>query len=241
VSPADTNFEETLNTLRFAARASTIVNTTSSNKEYECEEGAGVSAMLLQEICVLREELRVLQSKASERPNSDALISLFVRMSSFTKQILIKCLEDDVAVDDEEVESARKTITSIRKLMDLVSIGSEDGDESTTGDMDFLPPLMKLIEDLENMEKSAALMELSEESPRSSSSSSSRSSDASENSLESSSSRSSSEEDGSGDQDESREKKKRRQIAEESDSANDELSSREAEVREMSHMTDLVS
>lgn len=237
VSPADINFEETLNTLRFASRASTIVNTTSSNKEYECQEGSGVSAILLQEICVLREELRTLQSKTTQRPHSDALISLFVKLSSFTKQILIKCLEDDVAVGDEEVESARTTITSIRKLMDMVTIESEDGDDPMAAEMDFLPPLMKLIEDLENMEKSAALMELSDEP---SSSSSNRSSDASEHSMESASSRSCCE-DGSGDPDESSDKRKRHYIMEESDStANAEMTSREAEVNQMVHMAELV-
>ena len=249
VSPADTNFEETLNTLRFAARASTIVNTASTNKEYDCEENSGVSAMLLQEICVLREEIRTLQSRSSQRPNSEALVGQFVKMSSFTKGILIKCLEDDVGIADDEVETARSTVTTIRKLMASSGLDGDEGDGAECSmDMDFLPPLMKLIEDLENLEKSAASMIMEEED----SSSSGRSSDASESSRSSSEM---SEDDLTAEESasSSRERGTSKSIGREKNSAARmdsmdsvdaghlaDMSLREAEVNQMIHMSELV-
>ena len=232
VSPADTNFEETLNTLRFAARASTIVNSTSSNKEYECQDGAGVSAMLLQEICILREEIRTLQARTTDRPSSDALVCFFVKLSEFTKKILIKCLEDDVAIEDSEVEAARGTVQAIRKLMSNLpsNDSTEDTDSDSTG-LDFLPPLMKLIEDMDALEKITAVDSEDNAPP------SGRSSDASEGSHSSAVSMRS----GARFENDVDDRSDSQIIQRSLEKDVSEMTSREAEVTQMIHMSELVS
>jgi hypothetical protein len=64
VSPASCNFEETLNTLRFASRTSSIVNSVSVNLGARAG-GSDDTAALMKEIRGLREELALLQAKQS--------------------------------------------------------------------------------------------------------------------------------------------------------------------------------
>lgn len=156
VSPADSNFEETLNTLRFASRVSCIVNNISVNKEYagnmDSESG---NQQLLQEICHLREQLQLFQSKSSgmimyedAKSSSSLSIEHVMPLISFIKNILIKCLEDDVLIDDEILEKATTTLQNIKETVHFTS-ETEVGQEA----FDFLPPIMKLIESFEGLEK----------------------------------------------------------------------------------------
>ena len=162
VSPADLNFEETLNTLRFASRASCILNSVSANKDYSGgEEGSASSLQLIQEICILREELRMAkqQSEFSMEPdrvsntNNQVVVNLFVKLASFTRSMLVKCLEDDVEVNIEEIESARQVIALLKKETLAQSDDNEATPEADAFDLDFLPPIMKLVDELEVLEK----------------------------------------------------------------------------------------
>jgi hypothetical protein len=161
VSPADTNFEETLNTLRFASRTSCIVNNASMSKDYGADGAmtGAASAELIQEICQLREQLMLMKT---EKSDSRALVlpmqintiplELVFRMNSFLKSILIKCLEEDVAVDDTEIERARGVVAAFRSHLSDLSSSSSLGLSLDGMALEFLPPLMKLIEDLESFD-----------------------------------------------------------------------------------------
>jgi hypothetical protein len=160
VSPADSNFEETLNTLRFSSRVSCVVNNITLNKEYsglDSEGGAG-NQQLLQEICHLREQLQLLQPKGGgisstlqlREQESGSCSSLSIEnvmpLITFIKNILIKCLEDDVLIDKEILESATRTLQQIKETVVSSTESIEEG-------FDFLPPIMKLIESFEELER----------------------------------------------------------------------------------------
>jgi kinesin family protein 4/21/27 len=157
VSPADINFEETLNTLRFSSRASCIVNNVSANRDYSIgEDGSSSSVQLIQEICILREELRMAKQQQDDTSesysNNRVVVDLFVKLASFTRGMLVKCLEDDVEVNDEEIEQARQIIALLKKETKTPS-NEEDSSGPDGLDLDFLPPIMKLVDELENLEK----------------------------------------------------------------------------------------
>jgi hypothetical protein len=160
VSPADSNFEETLNTLRFASRVSCVVNNITLNKEYSgnnLDSDSAGNQQLLQEICHLREQLQLLQPKSGaissssssslQLPEEENAFSMenVMPLVTFIKNILIKCLEDDVLIDKEILESATKTLQNIKEAVVLSS-------ESTEEEFDFLPPIMKLIGSFEELE-----------------------------------------------------------------------------------------
>jgi hypothetical protein len=185
VSPADSNFEETLNTLRFASRVSCIVNTISLNKEYagdlDSSSGSAGNQQLLQEICHLREQLQLLQSKANDpflfaleeaakalpsaAPSVPSLaLENVIPLISFIKNILIKCLEDDVLVEDEILDKATVTLQNIKQALNLSSSASSSSASASASasvaeteelglGFDFLPPIMKLIESFEKLER----------------------------------------------------------------------------------------
>jgi kinesin family member 4 len=197
VSPADINFEETLNTLRFSSRASCIVNSVTANRDYSGgdEDSSANSMQLVQEICILREELRVTKQQSEylvepDGTNNREVVGLFVKLASFTRSILVKCLEDDVEVNDEEIENARQIIALLKKETTCTTLVDED-DAAGGLDLDFLPPIMKLVDELETLEKQISNnnrdsvgSDCSDYSDSSSSSSSSSSSAASSEDME---------------------------------------------------------
>jgi hypothetical protein len=179
VSPADSNFEETLNTLRFASRVSCVINTISLNKEYsgsnlDSDSTSGNQQLLLQEICHLREQLQLLQSKSDDshflipfeeiKPSAPSLaIENVLPLICFIKNILIKCLEDDVLVEDEILDKATVTLQNIQQALKISQPEGSSAAEDGTGlsiaggeldlGFDFLPPIMKLIESFERLER----------------------------------------------------------------------------------------
>ena len=159
VSPADINFEETLNTLRFSSRASCIVNSVSVNKDYlGGEENSAASLQLVQEICTLREELRLAKQQSEmmgisdRKTNNHVMLNLFVKLATFTRSILVKCIEEDVEVGDGEIDEARKTIALLKSETQSSDVESLES-SSEPNDLQFLPPIMNLVDELEVLEK----------------------------------------------------------------------------------------
>lgn len=176
ISPADSNFEETLNTLRFASRVSCIVNNITINKEYHGNmdnnnnDSSNINQQLLQEICHLREQLQLLQHQSSSSSSSTSSLIMYgpsssssspplslpmdhmIPLISFIKNILIKCLEDDVLIDNDILENASQTL---QKMKESLPNYPTDSTTSTLEEdpFDFLPPIMKLIESFEGLEK----------------------------------------------------------------------------------------
>jgi hypothetical protein len=114
-SPADSNFEETLNTLRFASRALNIVNSARIN--IDDEENSRDNEALMKEVQILRQQIQVLQlrndlfakkaafgsapSNTIVTVNKKALLASGLRMADSMKLLLSKQIEisdDDIGI-----------------------------------------------------------------------------------------------------------------------------------------------
>lgn len=205
-SPADVNFEETLNTLRFASRASTIVNNAHVNideSDLIMDDGRALPPSVAKELVCLRTQNTSLQQQVDamsciistqSSATSDAtmmskyelfesakcLLSCIMEMVIAQKSLLIKCLEEDFTLEDKEVEGMAETIDNAKKLIgmhtlvlykdfahsDVIASGgdkslvlcgsSKVAEVSVLMDVNFLPPIMKLIEDLEKLQDVAS-------------------------------------------------------------------------------------
>lgn len=215
-SPADTNFEETLNTLRFASRASTIVNNAQVNideSDLVMDDGRALPPSVAKELVFLRTQNMTLQQQVdamssimtddvherAKRAKSHShalvdsaqrkmfcssaglLLSGITEMVAAQKSLLIKCLEEDFTLQEEEVATMTETIDKARELIGsyltaIKEISAEEGnstdstalvikmedeaqgvmDLNMSMDMSFLPPIMKLIEDLERLQEVVA-------------------------------------------------------------------------------------
>ncbi|RYH20015.1 hypothetical protein EON65_24920, partial [archaeon] len=145
VSPASSNYEETVNTLRFASRASSIVNKAEVNHDHS---GADAQ-VLLREVSKLREQLMTLQekydsvlqvggnglggtgsfnstggSKTSEKakkaPQSDEAIqyiSSTLKLTSSLKSILMQCVTEDLEMDDSLLVHIQNELAEIRSSL----------------------------------------------------------------------------------------------------------------------------
>lgn len=191
-SPADVNFEETLNTLRFASRASTIVNNAQVNideSDLVMDDGRALPPSVAKELVFLRTQNSTLQQQVdamsaimgAQRPSEDQmsaidknhlygsaklLLSSVTEMVGAQKSILIKCLEEDFTLEEPEVEGMTATISSAKELigsyMAIIRESSTKSfaimpapipDTDMSFNMSFLPPIMKLIEDLDTLQE----------------------------------------------------------------------------------------
>jgi hypothetical protein len=187
VSPADVNFEETLNTLRFASRASTIVNSASVN----VDESEVSSDDLMKELNYLRTENKSLRSnlealKSASSSCDDGMsaqLSYTARMScervkstlltindmvTTQKSLLVRCLEEDIELSEDDVLNMFRSISAAKSIVQ--NYLRERGGSAAAGtaleaidsaDADFassfLPPIMKLIEDFDVLQSELSL------------------------------------------------------------------------------------
>lgn len=116
-SPADSNFEETMNTLRFASRALNIVNSARIN--VGDEENSRDNEALLKEVQILRQQIQVLQlrndlfakkaaigpapSNAVAAVSKKALLTSGLRMADSMKLLLSKCAVDKIKISDDDI------------------------------------------------------------------------------------------------------------------------------------------
>lgn len=137
VSPAETNFDETLNTLRFSSRASSIVNRARVNHD----DSKNDSDALLKEVAVLRSQIAHLQAAASREGSSSdptttltascnqeqhlsAYYSMIIAaksLSSSLRSILTICLEDGSYINDNELLGIKNELDHIRAALSIPS------------------------------------------------------------------------------------------------------------------------
>lgn len=137
VSPAETNFDETLNTLRFSSRASSIVNRARVNHD----DSKNDTDALLKEVAVLRSQIAHLQATASrEGGSSDSTTTLTTTcnqeqhlsayysmiiaaksLSSSLRSILTICLEDGSYINDNELLGIKNELDHIRAALSIPS------------------------------------------------------------------------------------------------------------------------
>jgi kinesin family protein 4/21/27 len=204
ISPADVNFEETLNTLRFANRASTIVNSAQVNiddSDLVMDGGRPLPASVVKELSFLRshsvglqnqiENLRqlladtsvsqsaygtlaVVDTKSIEQAQTamkqmKQLFASINEMVNAQKVLLIKCLEDDLPLEETALRNLCATINNIMSMVASMNKSDDDVKEEISEfsvlESEFLPPIMKLIEDLDKLqEKLSAAAETHAES-----------------------------------------------------------------------------
>jgi len=143
VSPADTNFDETVNTLRFASRASSVVNKAKVNMDNSCNTD---NIALLKEVQSLKQQLETLQAKCAT-DNSDVR-TLFSNLMCWLRSILITCLEDGVFINDSEVSSLQSNLNDIRghfAFSEQIQLSIEEGDNF---EADFMPAIMAAVDNI---------------------------------------------------------------------------------------------
>ena len=153
VSPALSNAEETLNTLRFASRASCIVNHTKVNIDEEGEERNGRSSAelkrLREENCAMKATMSRLQSRLEEEEElKEAHLEACSYPLKGLKRVLVKCLEEGVCFDDEEVEELTR---EVKKVSHLYGVNAEEDEEEKEEDeegLNYAPPFVLLLERL---------------------------------------------------------------------------------------------
>lgn len=102
-------------------------------------------------VCCVLYIVEYLLESNSFGNGSRAVVELFVKLASFTRSMLVKCLEDDVEVCEEEIQHARQTIASLRR--ETAPPFAAEEEEGASIDLDFLPPIMNLVDELEALEK----------------------------------------------------------------------------------------
>lgn len=141
VSPADCNVEETLNTLRFASRASAIVN--SARVNHSVSDSTDTVA-LLREVVELREKLSLLQSSqygnrvkmegsdqqalvvrnaqtaaVQDRASYAFMVTAALRVTLSLKSVLLTCLQEGSYVVDADLLHIQRELQGIRKGLSL--------------------------------------------------------------------------------------------------------------------------
>jgi hypothetical protein len=137
VSPADCNVEETVNTLRFASRASAIVN--SARVNHSVGDYAD-SAALLKEVVELREQLALLQANGVSRATAVAnqahivcnqaaveaqrvayhfMVSSALRLTLSLKSVLVTCLQEGSYVVDSDLLHIQSELQEVRRGLGL--------------------------------------------------------------------------------------------------------------------------
>lgn len=121
ISPADSNHEETINTLRFASRASSVVNKAKVNFD---NSGNTETANLMKEVAALKLQLDDMHRKYTAEINSKQVskggnsnedirilvCSFLCRMQS----VLATCLEDGVMIDPSDIAALQTDLSDAR-------------------------------------------------------------------------------------------------------------------------------
>lgn len=145
VSPAEGNCEETINTLRFASRASSVVNKAKVNTD-NC--GNAEMSALREELASLRLKLVELEGQklplVSHRDGDDR--EMFARLAAHMNRLLLLCLEEGVFVEDAEVASLHQDLDKVR-----VRFGMQRFAICSSSAQDFIPAVMTAIEDLKTL------------------------------------------------------------------------------------------
>ena len=154
-SPSDTNYEETLNTLRFASRALNIVNSARVNVDDDSEDRKN-NETLIKEVQLLRQQIQVLQLRnelfsqkanlhqqptaqnKSQKSEADfqtkkAMIVSGGKMAEAMKTLLTKCEEENVTLEDDVIENIKANVLEVRKQCqnkDQPLLSSEEVEES---------------------------------------------------------------------------------------------------------------
>jgi hypothetical protein len=144
VSPAQSNSDETLNTLRFASRASSIVNVAKVNHEEKTD-----THVLNQEVNRLRAQLAGLQAKYDELQQSQKdsktgmdsrrssrgegmsgsitdLLSGSSRLTSCFKSLVMHCFMEDVGIDDEILHKLKEDLATSGELFGCEMVEEEE-------------------------------------------------------------------------------------------------------------------
>lgn len=171
ISPSNMNKDESISTLRFAECAGSIVNKASINTHYD-EEYTKNNESLVKEISMLKQQNINLQqqnytlqnnlgslSKSSSNivksiTNND-IIAGSVLLAGVIRSLLVKCLEEGADVDEDEVISIRSDISAMRTGIGSVITIDTNEDDDKNG---FMPPLFKLVEEIEVLEKELSIM-----------------------------------------------------------------------------------
>eukprot|EP01036_Dinobryon_divergens_P028825 gene28825-37832_t len=138
ISPADANHDETMNTLRFASRASLVKNEAKVNIDTSGVESSMAVKKLREEIDALKLQRDLLSSKlcsstiAWDRDRENAIIgkSLALRILTRMRAILIKCQEKGVKVALEGADII-DMVSAISSAIDDLSDGAEMESEDT--------------------------------------------------------------------------------------------------------------
>jgi hypothetical protein len=135
LSPAYVNQDETINTLRFASRASSIVNKAKVNIS-ESMKSANNSE-LVKEISKLRDQLFQLQGKynnavssSSSNDNSSTLsegssessfnyLLTSQKLNLLLKNLLMYCFSEDLPVDESDLKNIQSELSDIRNALGL--------------------------------------------------------------------------------------------------------------------------
>jgi kinesin family protein 4/21/27 len=171
ISPSNMNKDESISTLKFAECAGSIVNKASVNTHYD-EEYTKNNEALVKEISKLKQQNMNLQQQNYALQNNSSLLSKSssnvvksitnndiisgsVLLAGVIRSLLVKCLEEGADVDEDEVISIRSDISAMRTgIGSVIAVdNNEDGDKN-----DFMPPLFKLVEEIETLEKELSVM-----------------------------------------------------------------------------------
>lgn len=161
VSPAEINIEETLNTLRFASRASAIVNSARVNHSVGDFTD---SAALLREVLELREQLALLQSARgtadaskmvsfasqalmarntesaliaaaeSQRAAYHFMVGSALRLTVSLKSVLVTCLQEGSYVVDSDLLHIQSELQEVRKGLGLTATTTKPLTAPSSGD-----------------------------------------------------------------------------------------------------------
>ncbi|GBG26792.1 Chromosome-associated kinesin KIF4 [Hondaea fermentalgiana] len=143
VSPADSNVEETLNTLKYANRARNIQNKPTVNDEAMNEQNSTLVAQLKRTIAGLQDEVAALRSgaerpleahraKTSTRETSQLLLKLSDRNLSLEARLERVADLIEGAATGSDAASAPIDIDALRKAMAMDSNTQNDGEEDTS-------------------------------------------------------------------------------------------------------------
>eukprot|EP01038_Epipyxis_sp_PR26KG_P007107 gene7107-9696_t len=180
VSPADSNYEETLSTLRFASRASSIINKVKVNHD---DSSLNDAAALIKEVKSLREQLDLANAKYSaameqviihssssgynsSSVNEIVILNASIKLVQSLKSILVTCLEEGAFIEDEQLEFIQSDMADIRATI-RASFGIECKNTAINSSiqdpsglfsdidiaLDFLPPIMGLIDEIKSLEQ----------------------------------------------------------------------------------------
>jgi hypothetical protein len=141
VSPAESNTDETVNTLRFASRASCIVNHARANiEETLCSEE------VYKELALLREQNSRLRTdlSISKQCHDDLRANCSYPLRGL-RYILTRCLEEGLCLEDDEVDSVRN---EVRTFAAVAAPDRQSLNPNRAVELEYVPPLVLLLEEL---------------------------------------------------------------------------------------------